>query len=75
MRHQNAPAANSGHRAAFQNPDSDVLGEWVVRYPQLQEQSVSAEGVNFSLPRLKYLLPTTDFNILRLDLLVQTSQH
>ena len=37
--------------------------------------TIYIEGVNFSLLRLKYLLPTTDFNILRLDLLVQTSQQ
>ena len=102
--------------------------EWVVRYPQLREQSVSAEEVNSSLPRPKYarrslsfaddpsfaadvviggsqkltrsvtlasifdvkdetlpsdpskgsdddrLLPTTDFNVLRLDLKLG-SQH
>ena len=102
--------------------------EWVVRYPQLREQSVSAEGVNSSLSRPKYarrslsfaddpdfvadvviggsqkltrsvtlasifdvkdetlpsdlskesdddrLLPTTDFNVLRLDLKLG-SQH
>ena len=102
--------------------------EWVVRYPQLREQSVSTEEVNSSLPRPKYarrslsfaddpnfaadvviggpqkltrsvtlasisdvkdenlpselskgsdddrLLPTTDFNVLRLDLKLG-SQH
>lgn len=102
--------------------------EWVVRYPQLREQSVSAEEVDSSLPRPKYarrslsfaddpnfatdvviggphkltrsvtlasisdvkdetlhsdlskgsdddrLLPTTDFNVLRLDLKLG-SQH
>ena len=102
--------------------------EWVVRYPQLREQSVSVEEVNSSLPRPKYarrslsfaddpsfaadvviggpqkltrsvtlasisdvkdetlpsdlskgsdddrLLPTTDFNVLRLDLKLG-SQH
>ena len=35
--------------------------EWVVRYPQLREQSVSVEEVNSSLPRPKYARRSLSF--------------